>query len=76
MVLAGNKAERLLSVNHTTKQFINIIIINVENTSKSHITPNKLQYDIMLFDVSWIIYIRFSTHMQKEEYTVNTTGAA
>ena len=27
--------------------------------------------DIMLFDVSWLVYVRFFVHMQKEESKVN-----
>ena len=35
-----------------------------------------LQQDIMLFDVSWLMYVRFLVHMQKEESKVNITGTA
>ena len=35
-----------------------------------------LQQDIMLFDVSWIMYVRFLVYMQKEERKVNITGTA
>ena len=34
-----------------------------------------LQQD-MLFDVSWLMYVRFLVHMQKEESKVNITGTA
>ena len=35
-----------------------------------------LQQDIMLFDVSCLMYVRFLVHMQKEESKVNIAGTA
>ena len=35
-----------------------------------------LQQDIMLFDVSWLMYVRFLVHMQEEESKVNIRGTA
>ena len=33
-----------------------------------------LQQDIILFDVSWLMYLRFLVHMQKEESKLNITA--
>ena len=35
-----------------------------------------LQRDIMLFDFSWFMYVRFLVHMQKEESKINNTATA
>ena len=43
---------------------------------KGHNSECDLQQDIMLFDVSWLMYVRFLVHMQKEESKVNITGTA
>ena len=60
-------------------------VYNGENASKSNIifavavlkrnnSECDLQQDIMLFDVSWLKYVRFLVHMQREESKVNITG--
>ena len=41
---------------------------------KGHNSECDLQQDIMLFDVSWFMYVRFLVHMQKEESKVNIAG--
>ena len=43
---------------------------------KGHNSECDLQQDIMLFDVSWFMYVRFLVHMQKEESKVNIAGTA
>ena len=43
---------------------------------KGHNSECDLQQDIMLFDVSWLMYIRFLVHMQKEEGKVNVAATA
>ena len=43
---------------------------------KGHNSECDLQQDIMLFDVSWLMYVRFLVHMQKEESKMDITGAA
>ena len=43
---------------------------------KGHNSECDLQQDIMLFDVSWFMYIRSLVHMQKEENKVNIAGTA
>ena len=43
---------------------------------KGHSSESDLQQDIMLFDVSWLMYVRFLVHMQKEESKVNIAGTA
>ena len=43
---------------------------------KGHNSECDLQQDIMLFDLSWLMYVRFIVHMQKEESEVNTAGTA
>ena len=43
---------------------------------KGHNCECDLQQDIMLFDVSWLMYVRFSVHFQKEVSKVNITGTA
>ena len=43
---------------------------------KGHNSECDLQQDIMLFDVSWLMYVRFLVHMQKEESKVNIAGTA
>ena len=43
---------------------------------KGHNSEYDLQQDIMLFDVSWLIFVRFLVHMQKEESKVNIAGTA
>ena len=43
---------------------------------KGHNSECDLQQDIMLFDLSWLMYVRFIVHMQKEESEGNTAGTA
>ena len=43
---------------------------------KGHNSECDLQQEIMLFDVSWLMYVRFLVHMQKEESKVNIAGTA
>ena len=43
---------------------------------KGHNSECDLQQGIMLFDVSWLMYVRYLVHMQKEESKVNIAGAA
>ena len=43
---------------------------------KGHNSECDLQQDIMSFDVSWLMYVRFLVHMQKEESKVNIAGTA
>ena len=43
---------------------------------KGHNSECDLQQEIMLFDVSWLMYVRFLVHMQTEESEVNTAGTA
>ena len=40
-----------------------------------HNSECDLQQDIMLFDVIWLMYVRFLIHMQKEKRKVNIAGA-
>ena len=40
-----------------------------------HNSECDLQQDIMLFDVIWLMYVRFLVHMQKEKSKVNIAGA-
>ena len=42
---------------------------------KGHNSECDLQQDIMLFDVIWLMYVRFLVHMQKEKSKVNIAGA-
>ena len=53
-----------------------ITISNAVVVFKGHNSECDLQQDIMLFDVSWLMYVRFVVHMQKEESKVNIAGAA
>ena len=41
---------------------------------KGHNSECDLQQDIMLFDFSWLMYVRFLVDMQKEESKVNIVG--
>ena len=41
---------------------------------KSSLQLIIIQQDIMLFDVSWLMYIGFLVHMQKEESKMNIAG--
>ena len=43
---------------------------------KGHNSECDLKQDIVLFDVSWLMYVGFLVHMQKEESEVNTAGTA
>ena len=43
---------------------------------KGHNSECDLQQGIMLFDVSWLMYVRLLVHMQKEESKVNIAGTA
>ena len=43
---------------------------------KGHNSKCDLQQDIMLFNFSWLMYVRLLVHMQKEESKVNITGIA
>ena len=43
---------------------------------KRHNSECDLQQDVMLFDFSWVMYVRFVVHMQKEESKVNIAGTA
>ena len=43
---------------------------------KGHNSECDLQQDIMLFDVGWVMYVRFLVHMQKEESKVDIAGTA
>ena len=43
---------------------------------KGHNSECDLRQDSMLFDVSWVMYVRFLVHMQKEENKVNIAGTA
>ena len=43
---------------------------------KGHNSECDLQQDIMLFDVSWLMYVRFLVHMQKEGSKVKIAGTA
>ena len=42
---------------------------------KGHNSERDLQ-DIMLFDVSWLMYAIFLVHMEREESKVNMTDAS
>ena len=43
---------------------------------KGHSCKCDLQQDIMSFDVTWLMYVRFLVHMQEEESKVNIRGTA
>ena len=43
---------------------------------KGHNSECDLQQDIMLFDVGWLLFVRFLVHMQKEDNKVNIAGTA
>ena len=43
---------------------------------KGHNYKYDLQQDIILFDVSLLMYIRFLVHMQKEKDKLNIAGTA
>ena len=53
-----------------------IAISNAVVVFKEHNSECDLQQDIMLFDVRWLMYVRFLVHMQKEESKVNIAGTA
>ena len=40
---------------------------------KGHNRKYDLQHDVMLCEVSWLMYVRFLVHMQREEGKVNIT---
>ena len=48
----------------------NDITIPAGAVFKGHNSECDLQQDIKLFDVSWLMYVRFLSHMQKEESKV------
>ena len=41
---------------------------------KGHNSECDSQQDIMLFDVSWLMYVTVLVHMEKEESKVNIAG--
>ena len=43
---------------------------------EGHNSEYDLQQDIMLFDVSWLMYVTYLVHMQKEESKMNILGTA
>ena len=43
---------------------------------KGHNSECDLQQDIILFDVSWLMFVIFLVHMLKEESKVNIVGTA
>ena len=43
---------------------------------KGHNSECDLQQDIVLFDISWLMYVKFLVHMQKEEGKVLIAGTA
>ena len=43
---------------------------------KGHNSECDVQQDIMLFDVSWLMYVRFLVHMQKEDSKLNIASTA
>ena len=56
---------------HNNSQLIsNVAVI------KGYNSECDLQQSIMLFDVSWLMYVRFLVHMQKEESKVHITDTA
>ena len=57
-------------------RYSNSQLVSAVAVFKEHNCECDLQQDIMLFDVSWFMYVRFLVHMQKEESKVNIVGAA
>ena len=51
-------------------------IVSADAVFKGHKSECDLQQDIMLFGVSWLMYVRFLVHMQKEESKVTIAGTA
>ena len=58
------------------KRYNNSKLVSTVVVFKGHDSECDLQQDIMLFDVSWLKYVRFLVHMQKEESKVNIAGTA
>ena len=58
------------------KTYNNSQLVSAVSFFKGHNSECHLQQDIMLFGVSWLMYVRFLVHMQKEENKVNIAGTA
>ena len=61
---------------NTSKSYNNSHLVSVVVVFKGHNSKCHLQQDVILFDVSWLMYVRFLVHMQKEESKVNFAGTA
>ena len=56
------------------KRYNNSQLVSAVAVFKGHNSEYDSQQDIMSFGISWIMYVRFLFHMQKDKSKVNIGG--
>ena len=62
--------------NFWKKRYNNSQLVSAVAVFKAHNAQFDLQQDIMVFEVSWLMYVRFLVHMQGGKSKVNIVGTA